>query len=223
MAEDFSGLDTFPKLLLHHARVRAERPAIREKDLGIWQTWSWHRFADEVRALACGLAAHGFKRGDHLALVGANRPRIYAAMCAAQCLGGIPVPLYQDAVAAEMAFPIQQRRHHARAGGRPGAGRQAAGDPAAMPGAGAHLLRRAARPAQLRAAAAHELRQAGRARPRILPPRPGIPRDRDRQGRRVRHRGDVLHLRHHRQPEGRGAHACCADRPGARRRADGRA
>jgi long-chain acyl-CoA synthetase len=107
MAEKLSGLDTFPKLLLHHAKVRAEHPAIREKDLGIWQTWSWRRFADEVRALACGLAAHGFKRGDHLALVGDNRPRVYAAMCAAQCLGGIPVPLYQDAVAAEMAFPIQ--------------------------------------------------------------------------------------------------------------------
>ena len=107
MAENLSGLDTFPKLLQHHARTRPERPAIREKDLGIWQTWSWRHFADEVRALACGLAAHGFKRGDHLALVGANRPRIYAAMCAAQCLGGIPVPLYQDAVAAEMAFPIQ--------------------------------------------------------------------------------------------------------------------
>ena len=107
MAEELSGLDTFPKLLLHHAKVRPERPAIREKDLGIWQTWSWHRFSDEVRALACGLAAQGFKRGDHLALVGDNRPRIYAAMCAAQCLGGIPVPLYQDAVAAEMAFPIQ--------------------------------------------------------------------------------------------------------------------
>jgi len=107
MAEDLSGLDTFPKLLLHHARVRGDRPAIREKDLGIWQTWSWARFADEVRSLAGGLAAQGFKRGDHLALVGDNRPRIYAAMCAAQCLGGIPVPLYQDAVAAEMAFPIQ--------------------------------------------------------------------------------------------------------------------
>jgi long-chain acyl-CoA synthetase len=110
MAESLSGIeacDTFPKLLLHHARVRPERPAIREKDLGIWQTWSWHRFADEVRALACGLAAQDFKRGDHLAIVGDNRPRIYAAMCAAQCLGGIPVPLYQDAVAAEMAFPIQ--------------------------------------------------------------------------------------------------------------------
>ena len=107
MAEDLSGLDTFPKLLLHHAKLRPERPAIREKDLGIWQTWSWRRFADEVRALACGLAAQGFKRGDHLALVGDNRPRVYAAMCAAQCLGGIPVPMYQDAVAAEMAFPIQ--------------------------------------------------------------------------------------------------------------------
>jgi long-chain acyl-CoA synthetase len=107
MVESLSGLDTFPKLLLHHAKVRAERPAIREKDLGIWQTWSWRRFAEEVRALACGLATQGFKRGDHLALVGDNRPRVYAAMCAAQCLGGIPVPLYQDAVAAEMAFPIQ--------------------------------------------------------------------------------------------------------------------
>ena len=107
MSDGLTGLDTFPKLLMYHARVRPERPAIREKDLGIWQTWTWHRFADEVRALACGLAAHGFKRGDHLALVGANRPRVYAAMCAAQCLGGIPVPLYQDAVAAEMAFPIQ--------------------------------------------------------------------------------------------------------------------
>jgi long-chain acyl-CoA synthetase len=100
-------LDTFPKLLMHHAHVRGERPAIREKDLGIWQTWTWKRFADEVRALACGLAAEGFRRGDHFALVGDNRPRIYAAVCAVQCLGGIPVPLYQDAVAAELVFPIR--------------------------------------------------------------------------------------------------------------------
>jgi long-chain acyl-CoA synthetase len=100
-------LDTFPKLLMHHAQVRAGRPAIREKDLGIWQTWTWHEFAEEVRALACGLAEQGLKRGDHVALVGANRPRLYAGVAAAQCLGAIPVPLYQDAVAAEMAFPIR--------------------------------------------------------------------------------------------------------------------
>jgi long-chain acyl-CoA synthetase len=107
MSIDIGTHDTFPKLLLHHALVRGALPAIREKDLGIWQTWTWKQFADEARALACGLAARGFKRGDHLALVGDNRPRIYAAMCAAQCLGGISVPLYQDAVAAEMAFPMQ--------------------------------------------------------------------------------------------------------------------
>ena len=88
-----SDLDTFPKLLHHHAKVRGGRPAMREKNLGIWQTWTWLELDNEVRALASGLAAQGFKRGDHLAIAGDNRPRIYAAMCAAQCLGGIPVPL----------------------------------------------------------------------------------------------------------------------------------
>ena len=107
MSEGIEGLDTFPKLLMHHARVNGDRPAIREKDLGIWQTWTWREFADEVRALACALAALGLKRGEHFALVGDNRPRLYATMAAGQCLGAIPVPLYQDAVAPEMAFPIQ--------------------------------------------------------------------------------------------------------------------
>jgi long-chain acyl-CoA synthetase len=107
MSEDIGALDTFPKLLFHHARVRGGRPAIREKDLGIWQTWTWHDFAEEVRVLACGFAQQGVRRGEHFALIGDNRPRLYAAMAAVQCLGAIPVPLYQDAVAAEMAFPIR--------------------------------------------------------------------------------------------------------------------
>ena len=100
-------LDTFPRLLLHHARVRGDRPAIREKDLGIWQVWTWSQVADEVRHLACGLAAQGFKRGMNLAIIGENRPRLYWAVAAAQSLGGIPVPLYHDAVAQEMAFVFQ--------------------------------------------------------------------------------------------------------------------
>jgi long-chain acyl-CoA synthetase len=107
MAHTTGTLDTFPKLLMHHARSRGDRPAIREKDLGIWQTWTWREFADEVRALASGLAAEGLRRGDHVALVSDNRPRLYAALCAVQCLGAVPVPLYQDAVAEEMVFPIQ--------------------------------------------------------------------------------------------------------------------
>jgi long-chain acyl-CoA synthetase len=99
-------LDTFPRLLLHHARTRPGDPATREKDLGIWQTWTWAQVADEVRALACGLAAQGFGRGMHLALIGDNRPRLYWAMVAAEAVGGVPVPMYQDAPAAEFAYVL---------------------------------------------------------------------------------------------------------------------
>ncbi len=98
--------DTFPRLLVHHATVRPGHPATREKDLGIWQTWTWRQVADEVRALACGLAAQGFQRGMHLAIIGDNRPRLYWAMVAVQALGGIPVPMYQDAPAADFVFVL---------------------------------------------------------------------------------------------------------------------
>ena len=101
------GLHTFPRRLFHHARTRPNAPAMREKYLGIWQTWTWADVAERVRALACGLSALGFKRGDNLAIIGDNRPHLYMMMSAAQCLGGVPVPLYQDAVAAEMLFVLQ--------------------------------------------------------------------------------------------------------------------
>jgi long-chain acyl-CoA synthetase len=97
---------TFPRQLLAHARQRPERPAMREKEYGIWQTTSWAQMAALVQAMACGLHQAGLQRGEHLVVVGANRPRLYAAMLAAQSLGAIPVPLYQDAVAAECVFPI---------------------------------------------------------------------------------------------------------------------
>ncbi len=99
-------LDTFPRLLVEHARVRGGKPAMREKDRGIWQCWTWAEVAGEVRALASGLAEMGLRRGDNLAIVGDNRPRMYMMMTAVQCLGGVPVPLYQDAVASEMLFAL---------------------------------------------------------------------------------------------------------------------
>jgi len=99
-------IETMPRLLLQQAEVRGDRPAIREKDLGIWQVWTWRQVADEVRALACGLAAKGFRRGMHLAIIGDNRPRLYWSMLAAQSLGGIPVPMYQDAPMAELAYVL---------------------------------------------------------------------------------------------------------------------
>jgi long-chain acyl-CoA synthetase len=101
-----SAPDTFPKLLLEHARVRPRRPANREKDYGIWQSWSWAEVAAEVEALACGLSVMGLRRGDKLAIIGDNRPRLYWAIAATQALGGVPVPVYQDAIAEEIAFVL---------------------------------------------------------------------------------------------------------------------
>ncbi|NYT84899.1 AMP-dependent synthetase/ligase [Pollutimonas harenae] len=98
---------TFPALVEHHAKVRGSRPAMREKDLGIWQTMTWAELALQVRALANGLAALGVKPGQHVAIVGENRPRLYLSMMAAQTIGAIPVPLYQDAVAQEMLYVLQ--------------------------------------------------------------------------------------------------------------------
>ena len=100
-------LDTIPKLLLDHSKRRGDSPANRHKEFGIWQSWTWSEVAKEVRNLAFGLAKLGFKRGDKLAVIGDNRPRLYWSMVAAQALGGIPVPLYQDSVAEEMVYVLE--------------------------------------------------------------------------------------------------------------------
>jgi long-chain acyl-CoA synthetase len=98
--------DTFPKCLLLNARRFPDRPAMRHKDLGIWQSWTWAEQLDEIRSLAIGLQALGLKRGDKLAIIGTNRPRLYWSFTAAQSLGAIPVPVYPDAVAEEMALVL---------------------------------------------------------------------------------------------------------------------
>ena len=97
---------TFPRLLLQHATQRPSAPAMREKEYGIWQTHSWGGLAAVVEHIACGLHQAGLQRGEHMVVIGANRPRLYATMLAAQSLGAIAVPLYQDAVGAECVFPI---------------------------------------------------------------------------------------------------------------------
>nr|WP_288850714.1 AMP-binding protein [uncultured Acidovorax sp.] len=99
-------LTTFPQLLLKHAAERPNAPALREKEYGIWQTHSWADLVRLVEQVAAGLHLAGLKRHEHMVVVGANRPRLYATMLAAQSLGAIPVPLYQDAVAAECIFPL---------------------------------------------------------------------------------------------------------------------
>ena len=97
---------TFPKLLMKHATERPDAPAMREKEYGIWQTHSWAALSMLVQQISCGLHEAGLGRGEHIVVIGSNRPRLYATMLAAQSLGAIPVPLYQDAVGAECVFPI---------------------------------------------------------------------------------------------------------------------
>jgi long-chain acyl-CoA synthetase len=98
--------ETFPKLLVDNARLYGARPAMRHKDLGIWQSWTWSEVLEIVRAYAAGLHRLGLKRGDTVAIVGANRPKLYWSVMAGQMLGAIPVPVYADAVADELAFVL---------------------------------------------------------------------------------------------------------------------
>jgi long-chain acyl-CoA synthetase len=97
-------LTTLPRLLQRNARDLARRTAIREKDRGIWQSYTWAEYHAHVRDFALGLAALGFQRGERLSVIGDNRPRLYWAQVAAQCLGGVSVPVYQDSIARELAY-----------------------------------------------------------------------------------------------------------------------
>ena len=98
---------TIPRLLQRNADERGDAPAMREKTMGIWRTLTWSGYYALVREFALGLAALEFKRGDVLAVIGDNRPQLYAAQLAAQCLGGTPVPLYQDAAAEELVYVLE--------------------------------------------------------------------------------------------------------------------
>ena len=99
-------LQSIPALLERNTRVHGSRMAYREKEFGIWQSWTWAETAEEVKAMAMGFLALGMERGDYVAIIGRNRPAMYWSMVAAQCVGAIPVPIYQDAVAEEMVYVL---------------------------------------------------------------------------------------------------------------------
>lgn len=98
---------TFPHLLIQHAIARPQAAALREKEYGIWQTWTWSDVLQEVQNIAGGLAALGLRRGQNLAFISDNRPHVYMGFLAVQSLGAVPIPLYQDAVAQEMLFVLK--------------------------------------------------------------------------------------------------------------------
>ncbi|MEM8979046.1 MAG: AMP-binding protein [Pseudomonadota bacterium] len=97
---------SIPALLARNAAKHANAAAYREKEYGIWQSWTWAQAHDEITSLALGLRALGAQPGDFVAIIGRNRPALYWSMVAAQMVGAVPVPLYQDAVAEEMAYVL---------------------------------------------------------------------------------------------------------------------
>ena len=105
-SQSLDDLTSIPALLARNASRFGIQTAYREKEFGIWQSWSWTETLDEVRAMALGFLVLGMQRGDYVAIIGRNRPALYWAMVAAQSVGAIPVPLYQDAVAEEMAYVL---------------------------------------------------------------------------------------------------------------------
>lgn len=107
MTLDMSTLNTFPKLLLNNAARFGDRPAMREKDLGIWQSWSWAEVEAQVKDFSAGLAGLDLGHGEKLAIVGDNRPRLYWSIIAAQTVGAVPVPVYSDSVAEEMLYVLE--------------------------------------------------------------------------------------------------------------------
>lgn len=100
------GYTSVPALLKRNATQFAEKAAYREKEFGIWQSWSWSEAETEIENLALGFINMGVNPGDYVAIIGRNRPYLYWSMVAAQMAGAVPVPLYQDAVAEEMAYVL---------------------------------------------------------------------------------------------------------------------
>jgi long-chain acyl-CoA synthetase len=100
-------LVSVPRLLARNASLYGDKPAYREKEFGIWQSWTWAETAEEVDALALGLLDLGVNVGDHVAIIGRNRPALYWSMVAVQSVGAVPVPLYQDAVVEEMTYVLE--------------------------------------------------------------------------------------------------------------------
>ena len=114
---DLRSLRTFPKLLTGLVETRGREISIREKDLGIWQSWTWSEYYAEAHSLANGLADCGLSRGDKLAIIGDNRPELYFGIMATQMLGAVPVPMYQDSIADEMVF-IRKGNNQTALGGK---------------------------------------------------------------------------------------------------------
>ncbi len=103
---DVSGLDTFPKVLIRNARCWPDDVALREKEFGIWNEFTWKDYAEKVRLMALGLRASGIERGQVIGLLGANRPEWVWGEVAAHALGCLSLGIYKDVLGTEAEYLI---------------------------------------------------------------------------------------------------------------------
>ena len=107
---DLDRCDSFPKLVRHNAANHGADIAIREKDLGLWNSFDWRDYADRVRAFALGLHALGVGVGDVVALIGNNRPDWVFGEIAAHAVRAISLGIYRDALDDEVEYLIGHAR-----------------------------------------------------------------------------------------------------------------
>jgi long-chain acyl-CoA synthetase len=100
---------TLPKLLKSNAeKFGSHKTALREKKLGIWNSYSWQEYFESVRLFSLGLTALGLAKEDKVVIIGNNRPTSLYAEIATQAAGGVSVGLYQDATPRELAQVLRQ-------------------------------------------------------------------------------------------------------------------
>ena len=83
-----------------------DKVAMREKEFGIWQSFTWRDYHDHVRDFALGLVALGLQPGENVAIIGENRPEWVWSEIAAQACGAASVGLYQDSNLTDVAYVI---------------------------------------------------------------------------------------------------------------------
>jgi long-chain acyl-CoA synthetase len=98
---------TLPQLLRHHARVRPQAIAIRQKRFGIWQPTTWADYWRRARAVGMGLRALGLKRGAHVGIISENRIEWVLAQLGAGAIGAVTVGVYATSPAPEVAYVLQ--------------------------------------------------------------------------------------------------------------------
>ena len=99
--------DTLPRLLRSNAaKYGAGKVALREKELGVWQPYSWSDYFEHVHYFTLGLVSLGLAKGDTISIIGDNRPEWLFAELSAQSAGAIGIGLYQDAILKEVSYII---------------------------------------------------------------------------------------------------------------------